>query len=783
MPRLAGLVTMAAIGVASMLGNGLASAAGGERLPAAEAAYQEALVAIEQQEYPLASARLRALQAQYPSWAGMARVQTRIAVLHEARDAGDDLEPFLAALDARDDGDWQASLSLLDELAADDAGGVLVDDALYLRAYLQLMELHDFPGARDTLVELRRRFPDTAYADSADYLAAIALEQSGETRAARRMLDDLRHRHTSLSLPLGFRWPRGTALSRYWFDRADRRIDIIDERLATAGRVKSETRVDGGAISVRVAVNGSEYTLHLTPSALVREVEWLDARRVATAPPSVNVYQGTVAGVPGSWVRVSIDEHGIRGVLGIDGEEVRIEPANLIGTLEYYQPAGHGLRPAAATASADAYNSLDLLRPPPENADNAVSLHDETLESRAASRTTDVRAVPVSLVIDSRYDNYHAGNGLAEALNSLNVADGLYRQFGLALTLDKVQLFDDTHDPLKRDATSLENHLRSFRRYRLDEAVNLADSALTYYFTGNPRTDITLGLAWINTLCRSDGYDVGVTTPSDFADVLLAHELGHSFGALHDSDTACNKDSTTLMWPNISARTRTHFTSCARGSIAKARRVDCLAHGVDVALDAVHDGESVRLVVSHGDTGLRPDVEIRLETEVAGQVVWPAACVAQTPTGALCHLKALLPGEQRELELPLTTGSRYRDLAVSAAAEALALVEISPADNSVTVRFGSSDGTPLPGFDGDGSGGSGSQGGLVAAEDSGQGAGSATAGNEPTAAGGRGGGSADALLLALIGNALFSRRFGASPGRRRAGARGGGIFPLRFGRW
>jgi len=55
----------------------------------AEAQYQFALTSIESKDYADALKTLRRLQVQYPAYSRMAAVQTRIAVLQEARDAGD----------------------------------------------------------------------------------------------------------------------------------------------------------------------------------------------------------------------------------------------------------------------------------------------------------------------------------------------------------------------------------------------------------------------------------------------------------------------------------------------------------------------------------------------------------------------------------------------------------------------------------------------------------------------------------------------------------------------
>ncbi|CAN0494892.1 unnamed protein product, partial [Hapterophycus canaliculatus] len=166
--------------------------------------------------------------------------QTRIAVLHESADAGDSLPVFLNALSLRDDGRIEQALAELDVIAKAYPAGALTDDALYISAYLQVMDRYDFAAARVALNTLQQRFPESAYSDSAQYLDAIAMEQLGDTQGARQALIELRDRHTALSLPLDFRWPAGSVLSRYWFDRAHRRLAIVEERIAGACTVSTQ---------------------------------------------------------------------------------------------------------------------------------------------------------------------------------------------------------------------------------------------------------------------------------------------------------------------------------------------------------------------------------------------------------------------------------------------------------------------------------------------------------------------------------------------------------------
>ena len=646
----------------------------------ADGLYSRALSQIEDQRYTQALATLRQVQIRFPNYTKIAGVQTRIAVLQESADAGESLRVFLSALTLRDNGNMDAALVSLGTIASADPAGTLTDDALYIMAYLQVMDRYDFAKARISLRTLEERFPDSAYTDSAQYLEAIALEQLGNTTAARTLLMDLRDRHTALNLPLEFRWPKGTVLSRYWFDRADRRLAIVEERITNASRLGSRQKQSDGKLRVSVNVDGIDLQLLLVPSPLTRETQWLDGKLSNQLPPSVGIYDGVVDGIDDSWVRVVLQQSAISGAVYMNGKQHQVRPDNLIGTLDYYQPRARSDDSTRTVSSdlADNVQGIDaLIAPPPE--------FQESVQSRSRTVHTDVRAVPVSIVVDSQYNRYYAGAGLIEALNNMNVADGIYRQFGLALVLDEAVTLEDADDPMNLGRVTLETILRSFRDYRLQYKTLFANSALTYLFTGNPRSDVTLGLAWIDTACRVDGYDVGVTTPSRFGDVLLTHELGHSLGAQHDTDTECGTNSKSLMWPNISSRTEPEFTSCSQDSILQSHGKQCLINSVDLSLNASSTGTVVNFDIVNPDASLTLDAQLEIETSSPDQVEWPAGCRVQTPTSAMCFIDTIQPASQRTLSLTVNEAFQNSDAPVSGQLSPIGLLELRAADNLATV--------------------------------------------------------------------------------------------------
>ena len=659
----------------------LALLSGGVAYAGDESLYASALASIGSGNYPTALQQLRRLQREYPTSKKLAPAQTRIAVLQESADAGDSLPVFLDALTLRDIGRVDDALTALAVIAETHPAGPLTDDALYISAYLQVMDRYDFSAARVTLQTLQQRFPDSAYSDSAQYLDAIAMEQLGDTQGARQSLLELRERHTALNLPLGFRWPTGTMLSRYWFDRADRRLAIVDERIARASQIGSQENTDDGRLQLAVNVDGEDLQLLLIPSPLTRSTQWLDASLGDQPPPSIGVFDGQVVGVEDSWVRVTLQDGSLTGVIHLNGENKRLTPANMMGTLDYYQPSIRKPETVAGMHSdlADTVLGLDVLIAPPEA--------DSGLSPRSISIKSDVRSVPISIVVDSQYDRYYAGAGMANALNNLNIADGIYRQFGLALALDEALQFEEGADPLSVGAVPLEGILRSFRDYRLQYQTLFGDSALSYLFSGNPKTDVTLGLAWIDTACRLDGYDVGVTTPSTFGDVLLTHELGHSFGAQHDTDTQCNDNNLSVMWPNISERTKTTFSSCSQESVLGARVKSCLQNSVDLQIAAYASDTAVRFSVTNPDSSITLAAQLTVETSAPDQLDWPSACQIQTPTSASCTLAAIGPGVTYNVDLPVSAEFQNSAAPVTGQVQPIDVLELQQSNNLATISL------------------------------------------------------------------------------------------------
>jgi len=580
---------------------------------------------------------------------------------------------LLEALTAREAGDIDTALELLREVSQTHTASALHDDALYLMGYIALMDRVDFDLAHQMLRRVQDEYPTSTYFDTALYSEAIALEQLGNTKGAQMRFVELRDRHTRFSFGLlDQHWPIGTVMSRYWFDRATRRLEILAARADGAALLTGRTiQQRGNILKVSVNVDGVDLVLLLQPSQTTSGVIIKDSDNVTVAHPETRYYSGRVEGDEQSWARVALTGDSIEGIVMSYQTRYVLTSDSLVGTIEYYQPK--------SSTRAALPGLQDYVLHPPKIGDESVRRVVTGGQDKIDSGNAVNRVAHMAIVIDSQYNDYYGGQGLTRALSFLNIADGIYREdFGLALQVESAIVFADRAlDPMNLGPVTLETTLRRFREYRLAHAADLPEVSLVYLFTGNQNSDQAIGLAWIGAACRLDGFDVGVTTPSLFGDLLLTHELGHSLGAQHDTDTACSSATNRLMWPRISSLTEQEFTHCSVDVVQNGISQSCHSDALDISLDVqLPDTTQIEAIIRNTDLSRSvSDTRLILDRAAVPFVSVPPQCIETGESELECRTGSLGPGESITLGFGLE----------SEQPPSMSFIDVYPENNAVQV--------------------------------------------------------------------------------------------------
>lgn len=579
------------------------------------------------------------------------QVRVKLPVLREAlkRGVDDSLPLYLEALDARYKSDTDSALLLLAGLRSSYPDSHLADDALYLSGYIMLMDRFNYEAAQSHMIDLRAQYPESSYTDSSLYIEAIALEQAGDTDAARLAFQQLRDRHALISIEtINFVLPRTSIESRLWFDRAVSRLANLEQHALEASRIVHQSLLTSGAYERRVVIKVAkrEIPLLLNPSHVFRTTRFVDEHGKPLNMGKLRAFDGMIEGRPRSWVRVVFNGDDVQGLIRDGNARFDIKSDTATGTLVDYNTRladsqkmakhGHIKQPVDAPARLDK----------PVNAQRSDVGFSKFVN----------RVVRMSLVIDSQYDDYTNGNGLFEAMTVTSIADGIYRdELGLALQAESVVLVTNrTADPMKIGDASMDEILHNFRDFRRSNGAIAQQSSLVYLLSGNRSNDNQVGLAFIDVACRRDGYDVSAATPYRQNFLLAAHEMAHNLGAEHDTDTQCAADASKIMSPFFNADTRQEFSSCSKASIQRSLRGSCHVPAVDLQAGIGHASDS-RLTawVANNDPSRPVSAALRVSLPEADVDAMPEGCAPAEGGDVVCDLSSLAAGDTRQLDFSL----------------------------------------------------------------------------------------------------------------------------------
>jgi reprolysin (M12B) family zinc metalloprotease/uncharacterized protein DUF11 len=258
--------------------------------------------------------------------------------------------------------------------------------------------------------------------------------------------------------------------------------------------------------------------------------------------------RGSLDGAPGSWVRLTTFPGGVEGAIW-DGHDLytvtsyeRIAPfltAHIDAapgqTVVYRLSDSRDILPrdfcdlADATAMSKATNGLEQYQAVVRGLESGVYTPQLT------------KQIEISLIADSAFQAAETGDPTAAMLARLNIVEGIFsEQVGLLVLATDVRLMPANADPFT--ATKGSSLLEQVGAYR-KATPEVRARGVAHLMTGKDLDGTTAGIAYVRTVCDvENGVSVSSRSyGSTISALIMAHELGHNFGAEHDGEpgTAC----------------------------------------------------------------------------------------------------------------------------------------------------------------------------------------------------------------------------------------------------
>ena len=292
--------------------------------------------------------------------------------------------------------------------------------------------------------------------------------------------------------------------------------------------------------------------------------------------------RGTLDGQPGSWVRLTASASGIEGAIW-DGHDLyavtiyeRIAP--LLTTPLAARPEQTVVYRLSDARDLLPHNFCALDHEPPRVSKQTALDQYQALVADLAVTTAEAKItqqIEIALLADSAFAASQSSDPTATMLARLNIVEGIFsEQVGLLVLATDVRVMPSAGDPFT--STNGSTLLEQVGKYRVATAAVRA-RGLAHLMTGKDLDGTTAGIAYVDAACAGDrGVSLSAQSyGTTISALVMAHELGHNFGAPHDGESGSDCEAVTggyIMSPTIAGYPT--FSQCSldimRAALASA---------------------------------------------------------------------------------------------------------------------------------------------------------------------------------------------------------------------
>jgi hypothetical protein len=456
-------------------------------------------------------------------------------------------------------------------------------------------------------------------------------------------------------------------------DRSGRILYFEPLRALPTAATPASNKTNTGVQELRFDAFGRRFEISLRLNG--RLMEQLQAKPGSS---SLQLYQGALDGVAGSWVRLARKGAVVHGLMW-DGEQLyAIEPASeVIDALAPPLPAdtSETLVFRLADVAVDAATAACATEGPSASgkadAEYTALMHElknapVAMQAAGASRRLDISVLSDARFLQ-RYDNEQDARDAI--LTRFNNVDGIFSsQLAIEIRVGALTMHNASTDPLSGD-TSPNGLLRELGKLR-KRSPELNSQGLTHLFTDRDLDGTTIGIAYLDSLCHTE-HAVGLTESRNvwLDSLVAAHEIGHNFGADHDGDAkgSCPNTASSgfLMAPVVSGTD--DFSQCSLNRMhARTQSASCITNlppsNVSIPADlgslrrAVSSSFDWQLAVSNagGLTARNVRAELSLPAALAVDDVNVVGGSCTSGAGSVeCELGDITGGNVRNIQLQL----------------------------------------------------------------------------------------------------------------------------------